>query len=149
MSEQTHVEKLITFVMVDGRFRIQLWPAHTPINGKLYRLKVAIPQEVPQFVKTDSNILDMFLFACVCERLSTYRRSVEAMKDGLRIQQKPMGLQQTAGRYYQGAFDQFRQGMEQFGCSPASRGKIKAVPLKRDDPFSQYLTGSLSGPGGF
>jgi hypothetical protein len=47
MSEhQTHVEKLITFVITDGRFEIQLLPSHTPIVGKLYRLKVAIPEEL-------------------------------------------------------------------------------------------------------
>jgi hypothetical protein len=44
--QQTHVEKLITFVVIDGRFEIQLWPSHTPIVGKLYRLKVAVPDEL-------------------------------------------------------------------------------------------------------
>ena len=43
------------------------------------------------------------------------------------------------------AFDQFCRGMMEFGCLPASRGKVKAVPPSADDPFEKYRTRKSKG----
>lgn len=97
---------------------------------------------VPRLVKTGIlTSLDMFLFAGVCERWSTYRRAVEETKGGLTHLTEANGeCSKPQIAIAKAAFDQFRQGMAEFGCSPASRGKVKAVPPSDDDdPAARYF----------
>lgn len=95
---------------------------------------------VPELVKTGVlTSVDMFLFAAVCERWSTYRRAVDETKTNLTHQTKSNGeCSKPEISIAKAMFDQFRQGLAEFGCSPSSRGKVKAVPPKDDNPFEKY-----------
>jgi hypothetical protein len=44
---EIYVEKWLTFTLIDGRRDIQLWTASAvPVNGKVYRLKVRVSDEL-------------------------------------------------------------------------------------------------------
>ena len=95
---------------------------------------------IPQLARTGiPTSLDMFLFAGVCERWSTYRRAVEDLKGSLVHDTEANGqCSKPQVAIAKAAFDSFRQGLEQFGCSPASRGKVSAS-RNDDDPVAGYM----------
>ena len=95
---------------------------------------------VPRLVRTGIlTSLDMLLFAGVCERWSTYRRAIDNTKDSLtHSTESNVECSKPQIAIAKAAFDQFRQGMAEFGCSPASRGKVKAIPPSAEDPFEKY-----------
>jgi P27 family predicted phage terminase small subunit len=99
------------------------WGAHVP---ELVRLGVL-------------TSLDVLLFAGVCERWSTYRRAVDDSKKTLTHRTKANGTcSKPQVAIAKAAFDSFRQGLEQFGCSPATRAKVSATPPADDDPFAAF-----------
>jgi P27 family predicted phage terminase small subunit len=96
---------------------------------------------VPRLVKTGIlTSLDMLLFAGVCERWSTYRRAIDETKKNLTHSTESNGeCAKPQVAIAKAAFDQFCRGMAEFGCSPASRGKVKAVLPRDDDPAAKYF----------
>jgi hypothetical protein len=47
VGDQPTVIKLATFTLVDGQWDIQLWVnSAKPVNAKVYRLKVRVPDEL-------------------------------------------------------------------------------------------------------
>ena len=83
--------------------------------------------------------LDVLLFSGVCERWSLYRRAIDDTKTSLtHLTESNDECSKPQGAIAKAAFDQFRQGMAEFGCSPASRGKVKAVKRVEDDPFERF-----------
>ena len=101
----------------------ECWAAHVPVLLKLGVL----------------SCVDVFYFGAICERWSTYRRALDDLKDNLTHETEANGeCAKPQVAIAKAAFDSFRQGLEQFGCSPATRGKVKAVPQTDDDPFEKY-----------
>ena len=102
----------------------ECWDAHVPTLAKLRLL----------------TSLDLFLFSAVCERWSIYRRAVDDLKDGLTHTTEANGeCGKPQVSIAKAAFESFRQGLEQFGCSPASRGKVTATRPPDDDPVAKYF----------
>jgi P27 family predicted phage terminase small subunit len=96
---------------------------------------------VPRLVKTGIlTSIDMLLFAGLCERWSTYRRAIDDTKINLTHSTESNGeCAKPQVAIAKLAFDQFCRGMAEFGCSPASRGKVKAVPPTDDDPVEKFF----------
>jgi P27 family predicted phage terminase small subunit len=95
---------------------------------------------ISQLIKTRIlTALDVFLFAAVCERYSTYRRAAEELKKGLTHYSESNGnCSKPEASIAKAAYDSFKQGLEQFGCTPASRSKVSAS-RNDDDPVSGYM----------
>jgi P27 family predicted phage terminase small subunit len=100
---------------------------------------------VPQLVKISVlTSLDMFLFAAICERWSVYRRATDKLKPEFTHQTESNGeCAKPQVAIAKTAFDSFRQGLAEFGCSPASRSKVKAVSPNDDDPFEKYRSSKM------
>src|SRR5688572_3305386 len=95
---------------------------------------------VPKLIKTGIlTSIDVFLFAAVCERWSTFRRAADELQKGLTHYSESNGnCAKPEAAIAKVAYADFKQGLEQFGCSPASRGKVKAVLPEKDDPVANY-----------
>jgi hypothetical protein len=46
MSEQIFIKKWCRFLLVDGKWTVELWPNYEPMNGKIYRLNIPVPAEL-------------------------------------------------------------------------------------------------------
>jgi P27 family predicted phage terminase small subunit len=104
---------------------------------------------VPQLVKISVlTSLDMFLFAAICERWSVYRRAIDELKTDFTHQTESNGeCAKPQIAIAKTAFDSFRQGLAEFGCSPVSRSKVKTAPPNDDDPFEKYRNSKLQPKG--
>jgi len=96
----------------------ECWEAHVPhlLNNRLL------------------TSLGIYMFAAVCERWSTYRRAVDDLKTGLTHMTDSNGLcSRPEVAIAKQAFNDFRQGLQEFGCTPATCGKVTAAKLDDDD----------------
>ena len=104
----------------------ECWSAHVP---HLLKNRLLTP-------------LGTFLFAAVCERWSTYRHAIDELKIGLTHETESNG---TCSRpqvaIAKAAFNDFRQGLQEFGCTPATCGKVTAAKPDDDDddPAAEFV----------
>jgi P27 family predicted phage terminase small subunit len=103
----------------------QCWEAHVPqlLNNRLL------------------TSLGLFLFAAVCERWSTYRRATDELKTTLTHQTDSNGTcSKPQVAIAKQAFADFRQGLQEFGCTPATCGKVTAAKIEYDDdPAAEFF----------
>lgn len=108
---------------LDG-YAQECWKAHVP-----WLLKLGVITSI-----------DVSLFAAVCERWSTYRRACDDLKDGLTHTTTANGeCAKPQVAIAKAAFDSFKSGLQEFGCSPATRGKVSAARPPDDDPVAAYF----------
>ncbi|SRR6266542_2374619 len=103
----------------------QCWEAHIPA---LLKNRLLTP-------------LGLYLFAAVCERWSTFRRATDESKTGLTHETDSNGLcARPEIGIAKAAFNDFLKGLQEFGCTPATSGKVTAAPVyDDDDPAARFF----------
>jgi P27 family predicted phage terminase small subunit len=85
--------------------------------------------------------LGTFLFAAVCERWSTFRRAVDEQRSGPTHETESNGTcAKPQVAIAKAAYNDFLKGLQEFGCTPATCGKVTAAkPDDDDDPLKRFL----------